>query len=113
MKRVTDISAMSEQALMCRDLRHAWAHVNDTVHLRREGKARVITRALQCSRCTTTREDVYLVPTFDKVSSKSTYPDDYLLTAGRAYVSEIRSELFTRNGMLKTTRRKRATARPA
>lgn len=89
---------LSDEVLLCRDLRHPFVFVSDYTVAKIKGQPRVILRHLKCPRCKFERLDTYAVPSFELIKSVPKYPKDYLLTgAGKpARVADVRREQFTR-----------------
>ena len=65
----------------CRDMRHAWATLNDFHVTGKEGGFVRVQRELICMRCETVRYEVYdqTRTGLDKVSQSYGYPDGYQL----------------------------------
>lgn len=77
------LKALPEKWVMCRDMRHAWAVLNDFHVPASSGVAKgllQIQRELVCMRCETVRYESYERTRdgrLDKVSQGYTYPDGY------------------------------------
>jgi hypothetical protein len=92
-----DLTGISQQHLVCRDLAHAWKWESDIVPKRIDRKVVSIERMLSCLRCGTIRHDTYSVPDFQRVKSQYTYPEHYLVpNSGHVRVSFVREEIFKR-----------------
>lgn len=93
---------MTDEALLCRDLRHAWAPVSQGASRRREllrlGQTE---RVLRCTRgCGTTKSQIFELPRFNVLKTKMDYADGYLLTVrgtGRISSDDARAALFVRS----------------
>lgn len=94
------VEEVSNDSLACRDLRHSWTHVTDHVTKGTKDRVREIERILVCTRCGADRYDIFKIPSFEKVKTKTTYPEGYLLKNGRTNVREVRQEIFKRTGGL-------------
>jgi hypothetical protein len=71
----------------CRDLRHAWARVDDEVLLETDGQIRLFQRTLACMRCDTKRRDTYQVNThgpkvMTRLGAKYDYAFGYQVKGG-------------------------------
>jgi hypothetical protein len=79
----------------CRDLRHAWDSVGDTVLIESQGQIRHFARTLRCLRCETERVDEYKISTFalTRVRTRYRYPLNYQIKGGIP-VDEVRFRMF-------------------
>jgi hypothetical protein len=97
-KPVESLHDASDASLWCRDLGHAWLFVTDyTVVADRHGVPVLIDRRLRCGRCGCERSDSYHLPAFDKVGSRTVYPEGYLVAGGRVGKPEARAEAYRRS----------------
>lgn len=87
---------VTNERLLCADMRHAWNPVGDNVLVQKHGRIRSFSRQLQCLRCATTRTDVYEVTrtSVNRVTSKYKYPQGYHVKGGLP-VGTARLMLFT------------------
>src|SRR4051812_32477648 len=97
-KPLVTVVDISEESLVCRDLRHPWNRVTDFVLVKTRGAPSIFTRHLKCPRCDTQRFDTYAVPSFELLKTKTVYPKDYQLHGlkERVRISEVRREMFER-----------------
>lgn len=86
-----DISVSAE----CRDLRHGWEPVGDTVLIEQKGQIRHFARTLRCYRCETERIDEYKISDFalQRVRSRYLYIPGYHVKGG-IKIAELRFRLF-------------------
>lgn len=84
-----------DMSLECRDLRHSWEHVGDTLTDTRQGNLRAFDRHLVCMRCATERIDSFVVGArwIGKTKSRYKYPKDYKIE-GKISLPEVRYRLF-------------------
>lgn len=82
-------------SLLCRDMRHGWNPVGDTVLLEKRGQIRTFSRTLECFRCSTVREDIYEITASGvaRVRTAYRYPHGYHVKGGLP-VSTVRYLLF-------------------
>lgn len=76
------LTDLPENWLMCRDMRHAWAVVEDFHVEKVKGRTvQTVRRVLGCMRCATLRNEHYVMGRLglDKTSQSYTYPDNYQL----------------------------------
>ena len=80
---------------MCRDLRHAWDSIGDTVLIEQQGQVRHFARTLRCIRCETERVDEYKISNIAlaRVRSRYRYPEKYQIKGG-APIAEVRFHMF-------------------
>jgi hypothetical protein len=95
------LHAIKDQYLECRDLLHAWRTIQDfqvrDADTRR--KTGILRRLLECDRCGTQREDLIWLRTFERLSSRYIYPDDYRAPGhhrGITAKTDIRAEVWRR-----------------
>lgn len=104
-KRAESLEEMTDAFLTCRDYGHHWIHLNDMVtDSTKAGKIRGISRFSECKSCTTTREEIFDIPSCDVADRKYVYPDGYLVIAGgidgeRLRVRDVRRQVFARSGI--------------
>lgn len=94
---------MSDEMLLCRDLRHAWSFKTDEGFVRnRRGKLVRITRVSRCERgCGCTRTEEIEVPSFERVGKPQIhYPEGYQIRGGGLDVTDYRREYYARLGHL-------------
>lgn len=79
----------------CRDLRHGWDVVGDTVLIEEKGQVKHFARTLRCFRCETERIDEYKISSVSlaKVRTRYFYIDGYHITGG-VKVADVRFYLF-------------------
>lgn len=80
---------------MCRDLRHAWNTVGDTVLIEQQGQVRHFVRTLRCMRCETERVDEYKISNvaLSRIRSRYRYPEKYQIKGGIP-IAEVRFQMF-------------------
>lgn len=95
----TEMVAIKENFLDCRDLRHAWKRVGDNAVT--EKQKTMLTRRLVCVRCGAIRTDSYIVTrvTVQRVGSTYHYPEGYRVKGGLS-TEEARLMLFKRWGLV-------------
>lgn len=91
------IQHLSDQALVCRDLMHAWAVDVPYYRVTFEGGVRgafYVERIKGCMRCTTQRVELYRVfrDRLELISSHYKYPEGYLIE-GAGNVQAIRGRI--------------------
>lgn len=93
--------SMSLEALMCRSMNHPWQRVplspSRKAELRKLGQTE---SHWICLRCQSRRTDLFELPTFETLSSKIEYSDDYLVKekgTGRLPRREARLAMFVRD----------------
>lgn len=94
---------MSDEMLLCRDLRHSWSFKADEgFQYTANGKLVQITRLSRCDRgCGCTREEVLEVPSFERIGKPQIhYPRGYQLRGGGLSVADYRREFYARKGYL-------------
>ena len=94
-----DVSELSESALKCRDLGHAWQVVRDFNYVMGpKGEPSQFKREVVCRDCGASRTNSYHPDSGSSSQQKYEYADDYLLAhgVGRIYGSAVRVELFRR-----------------
>lgn len=79
----------------CRDLRHSWDVIGDTVLIEQKGQVRHFARTLRCHRCETERVDEYKISNvaLARVRSRYNYIPGYQVKGGIA-IAEVRFRLF-------------------
>lgn len=96
MIQAKDTNELSDESLVCRDLRHAWEITDQTVTQTKE-----LIRTVWCHRCGTSRIDHFSWPTLTRTGTTYTYPDRYQLSQsphrGRTTVTDIRVEWYKRH----------------
>lgn len=105
------VSALPQEYLNCRSLRHAWSTTSfralepDDAFLKPSGIQQVIRRELECMRCPTVRQDFFGrnggTAAFVRIRSRYGYPGDYqfqtaLHTKDRPVHMDYAVEMFTR-----------------
>lgn len=93
-----DLKGRDTIHLACRDFMHAWEWQTDFVQRRTQGRITSVTRTIICIRCDTVREDEYELPSFQRIKSNYTYPDDYLIAGHKGHipVAAVRAEIMRR-----------------
>lgn len=93
---------MSDEMLLCRDLRHAWSFKTDENFYRQRGKLVRITRISRCERgCGCTRSEELAVPSFERIGKPQIhYPPGYQFRGGGLDVTDFRREYYSRRGIL-------------
>lgn len=84
------LSDLAPRHLECRSMGHAWDHVDDRDHLRRQGRLTRFWREEQCLRCGAerTREiDLSKSYRIDVRTTRMKYPDGYLVTGAKKRVT--------------------------
>ena len=79
----------------CRDLRHGWDVIGDTVLIEQKGQVRHFARTLRCFRCETERIDEYKISNFalQRVRTRYNYVPGYHVKGG-VPVAEVRYQMF-------------------
>jgi hypothetical protein len=79
----------------CRDLRHAWDAIGDTILIEQNGQVRHFARTLRCFRCETERVDEYKISNvaLARVRTRYFYIPGYQIRGG-IELSELRFRLF-------------------
>lgn len=87
---------------LCRDLRHAWEVVGDTVLIEQQGQVKHFARTLRCWRCETDRIDEYKISNvaLSRVRTRYSYIPGYQIKGG-IKVADIRFRLFQNIPMVK------------
>jgi hypothetical protein len=87
---------------MCRDLRHAWDSIGDTILIEQNGQVRHFARTLRCLRCETERVDEYKISTvaLTRIRSRYTYVPGYQIKGGIP-IADVRFHLFKNAVMVK------------
>lgn len=109
-QRVSDVSELKNQFLLCREKCHHWSHVTD--HVTKEnpstGAIIQIERVWHCKTCKTNVFEQIAVPSFNILSRKYEYPDGYLITRSiddvRVTKQAVRRERAVRSGLIKRPR---------
>ena len=86
----------------CRDLRHAWDAVGDTVIIEQKGQVKHFARTLRCFRCETERIDEYKISNvaLTRVRSRYLYIPGYHIKGG-IKIADLRFRLFQNAPMIK------------
>ena len=68
----------------CRDLRHGWDVIGDTILIEQRGQIRHFARTLRCFRCETERIDEYKISDFalQRVRTRYNYIEGYHIKGG-------------------------------
>lgn len=79
----------------CRDLRHAWDAIGDTILIEQNGQVRHFARTLRCFRCETERVDEYKISNvaLQRVRTRYIYIPGYHIKGG-IKVADLRFQLF-------------------
>ena len=98
MKRIANLSEAKDVVLQCRDLGHAWEHVDDgNIVLGPRKRIIEFSRTDKCNRCSAERTRTFDVDTMDIIKTRMKYPDEYLMTKGhRVARRDARMEVYTR-----------------
>lgn len=96
-RRADNLGELSDEALMCRDLRHSWRLSDQRV------TGGPLVRELVCSRCGTVRRDEFSWPGLWLLRSTYTYPDDYCFAPQaeprNLRIRDIRKHWFERHNV--------------
>lgn len=104
--KARDASELSDEALKCRDLGHAWRRLRDFNEVRGSGgRVAMLTREVQCRDCGATRLDNYdrynLTSPAGISAHQYHYPDRYLGERGAELRGPaVREEELRRSGFL-------------
>lgn len=102
-KKATEVGAMEDSFLYCREKGHHWEHKNDRLTFGARKRVSEAERSWMCRNCTTTMTEVISVPDFQIVRRKYDYPDNYLADVpamgGRMLRPDVRREQFSRAGL--------------
>lgn len=102
-------SELSDEFILCRDLRHHWAldPLNDLQLGKRDG-VQVLERQLECQVCGTIQSQTISLTTFKVVARSYSYPDGFLLgepaTFAQIRETSVRRQLKTLRARKKVTR---------
>jgi len=79
----------------CRDLRHSWESVGDTILIEQKGQVRHFARTLRCFRCETERWDEYKISNvaLSRVRTRYSYIPGYQIKGGIS-IADLRFRLF-------------------
>lgn len=79
----------------CRDLRHGWEIIGDTVLIEQSGQVKHFARTLSCFRCGTQRIDEYKISNvaLSRVRSRYAYIPGYHIKGGIP-IAEVRFHMF-------------------
>ena len=86
----------------CRDLRHGWETIGDTVLIEQSGQVKHFARTLSCFRCGTRRIDEYKISNvaLSRVRSRYEYVSGYHVKGGIP-IAEVRFQMFRNAVMVK------------
>jgi hypothetical protein len=95
-----DVSQLSDEGLLCRDLRHAWKWKSDFNLLKQGPRVVAIEREVECDNCATVRHETISVKTGARIKVKYYYPEGYRIPGtGRIHSTEVRVEWMRRQGI--------------